>query len=68
VAHLYAGHKSQQVHASQTEQTILLYMLDVLSGSGDPKNDTGQNKHGLLQGLWNMQSGMPCPSHNHDLI
>jgi hypothetical protein len=62
-----AGDKSQQVHSSQAEETVMLSVLDVLPGCRHPEDHTYQDKYGLLQGLRNMQSGVPGASYNHGI-
>jgi pyruvate ferredoxin oxidoreductase alpha subunit len=43
-------------------------MLDVLPGCRHPEDHTSQDKYGLLQGLRNMQSGMPGSGYNHGVM
>jgi hypothetical protein len=56
------------VHSSQAKETILLSMLDVLPGCRHPEDHTYQDKHGLLQGLRNMQSGVPGSGYHHGVM
>jgi hypothetical protein len=56
------------VYSSQAEETILLSMLDVLPGCRHPEDHTCQDKHGLLQGLRNMQSGVPGSGYHHGVV
>jgi len=53
------------VHSGQTEETGMLYVLDVLSRRRNPKNYTYQDKYGLLQRLRNMQSGVSGSGYHH---
>jgi len=56
------------VYPGQAEETGMLPVLDVLPGRGYPKDNTYQDKYGLLQGMRNMQSGVPGSGDNHGVI
>jgi hypothetical protein len=56
------------VHAGQAKETILLSLLDVLPGCRHPKDYTRKDKYGLLQGLRNMQSGVPGSGYHNGVI
>jgi pyruvate/2-oxoacid:ferredoxin oxidoreductase alpha subunit len=46
----------------------MLSMLGILPGRGYPEDHTNKDKYGLLQGLWNMQPGLPGSGDNYGVI
>jgi hypothetical protein len=53
------------VYSGQAKETFMLSLLAILPGCRHPEDHTYQDKYGLLQGLRNMQSGVPGTGYNH---